>query len=491
MMESSENMDRYFRDKLENYSESPPQDTWDKIADSLGHRQKRKMVFFISRIAAGITILISLSVLFFYTQKEKSGEVAIQSNTISSIKTYSEEPNQVQISKEPDGQTRHFLTESGKSGKESRERAAYNGVTNIQTSRQTDQTSSITEEEMLSKSSSVEDMTSAYFPVADKLNYLIPRACNYLKADNSADDQAIPVRNSPTGGQAGKLSTDQLLAFVDEENIEKERQTAWLIGAQFAPLYSYRSLTSEKYQDYVREQINSKESGVLAYAGGINLTVSPNKRLSVQSGLYYSVYGQEKNSLEAAIMVPNPTSYTLADNTEFYTIDSKEQIQAVYVGNSTGKIMAFDESLSGTQSPSYRQADQSMANQLNSAIPVSSVTQYFEYLEIPVNLKYKIMDKKFDVSLMGGVSTNFLIGTDIQLNYADNSSKNTDYITEGLNRINYSSLMGIGFEYPLFKNLILNVEPKFRYYLNSINKEQVYDIRPYSIGIFSGISYLF
>lgn len=491
MTESSENMDRYFRDKLENYSQSPPQDTWDKIADRLGHRQKRKMVFFISRVAAGIAILISLSVIFYYAQKKKPGETAFQSDTITSRKTYSDKTGQVQISEKPAGQTRHVLAESGISDKESRERAAYTGVTDSITGRQTGQTGSITEDEMLSKSSSVEDMASAYIHVPDKLSYMVPIECDYLDADNSAVDQVIPSGNLRTGRQAGKVLTDQLLAFADEGTKEKERQTAWLIGGQFAPLYSYRNLTSEKYQDYVKEQINSKESGILAYAGGINLTVSPNKRLSIQSGLYYSVYGQEKNSLEAAMVVTDPTNDIL-DNPEWYNIGSEEEIQAVYVGNSTGKIMAFDETLSGTRlSPSYIQADQSPANQLNSSLPVSSVTQYFEYLELPVNLKYKIMDKKFDVSLMGGISANFLIGTDIQLNYDDNSSKNTDYTTEGLNRINYSSLMGIGFEYPLFKNLILNIEPKFRYYLNSINKEQVYDIRPYSIGIFSGISYLF
>ena len=181
---------------------------------------------------------------------------------------------------------------------------------------------------------------------------------------------------------------------------------------------------------------------------------------------------------------------------EFYAIgDSKSEMNSlsVYVGNSTGKIVAGDEGLFNTNlSPSSNVfRDQAESNQLNSTMPVKSITQYFEYLEIPVNVRYKILDKKLDVSLMGGISTNFLVGTDIRLNYTDNSSKNTDYTTEGLNRINYSGLVGIGFEYPLFKNLILNLEPKFRYYMNPIDKEQVYDIHPYSIGVFSGISYLF
>ena len=471
MMEGSENIDRYFKEKLENYKENPPQNTWDKIANRLGHSRKRRMVIFISRIAAGITILISLSILFHYIQKDKNVELAHQSDSSTEIK-----PGDIDIN----------------SAKPIQNKPSHPGAIDNRYDKQVIQAKQISEIDVLQTGSDVKYTASDYISVPDKISYLIPIECKYLDVDYSGDDQVFIARDWRIKGQARELSDAQLLALADEQPNEKERQTEWLLGGQFAPLYSYRNLASEQYQEYVKNQINSKESGIIAYAGGINLTVSPNRRLSVQSGIYYSKYGQEKNSLEyAAFLFPNQNIAA-----DFYAIgDPKSEVSSlsVYIGNSTGKIFAGDEGLFNTnRSPNeYLLPDQTGANQLNSTLPVKSVTQYFEYLEIPVNLKYKVLDKKFDVSLMGGISTNFLVGTDIQLNYTDNSSKNTDYTTEGLNRINYSGLIGIGFEYPLLKNLILNVEPKFRYYLNSIDKEQAYDIHPYSIGIFSGISYLF
>ena len=491
MMESPENIDRYFKERLEHYKENPPQDTWDKIALRLGHNRKRRMVIFISRVAAGIAILVSLSVLFHYIQTDKSVELAQRSDSLKEIKPGN--TDDMQIVERETSPERNVLPETVVAENISQEKTSLPEVNNSQYSGHIIPPEQKSEPDVLQRGSDVEYVASDYISsVADKISYLIPVDCNHLDKDNSGYDQIMIPPDESKREQSPGLSANQLLAVIDEQSNKKERQTEWLIGGQFAPLYSYRNLASEQYQDYVKNQINSKENGIIAYAGGFNLTVSPGKRLSVQSGIYYSKYGQEKNSLEyATFLFPNQPI-----DMEFYAIgDSKSEMNSlsVYVGNSTGKIVAGDEGLFNTNlSPSSNVfRDQAESNQLNSTMPVKSITQYFEYLEIPVNVRYKILDKKLDVSLMGGISTNFLVGTDIRLNYTDNSSKNTDYTTEGLNRINYSGLVGIGFEYPLFKNLILNLEPKFRYYMNPIDKEQVYDIHPYSIGVFSGISYLF
>jgi hypothetical protein len=473
MMKSSDNIDRYFKKKLEGFKEIPPQDTWDKIANRLGHSRKRKMVVFISRIAAGITILVSLSVFFHYTQKNKHGELAQKNDTTTEIKPVDIDNRSALSGKKQTARTKIKLPENRMTDNAIQEKPVHSGAVNHQTTRQVIQTKRI-------------------FPVSDNISYLMPIACNYLDIGHSGSVLKLSGRDEHNIEQVHKSYDNQLSALIDEEPVEKKWQTEWLLGGQFAPLYSYRNLKSDSYQDYVRNQINSKESGIIAYAGGINLTVSPGRRLSVQSGIYYSKYGQEKNSLENMVFI-NPNSKN--DYADYTSGDasSQEQIQSVYIGNSTGKIIGSDEGmLNFFGSPSENLLpEQTRTNQLNSSLPIRSITQYFEYLEVPVNLKYKVMDKKFDVTLMGGISTNFLIGTDIQLNYTDNSSKNTDYTTEGLNRINYSGLIGIGFEYPLLKNLIFNIEPKFRYYMNAINKDQVYNIHPYSIGVFSGISYLF
>src|SRR4030042_7107498 len=157
----------------------------------------------------------------------------------------------------------------------------------------------------------------------------MPIECNYLDVDYSGYDQPFTALDFRIRGQAHELTTDQILAFFDEVPVEKERQTAWLIGGQFAPLYSYRDLKSESYQNYVKDQINSKESGILAYAGGVNFAVSPLKRLSIQGGFYYSKYGQAKNSLEfVAFLFPDPTK-EIMDDYAMHAVGSEEQPQVV------------------------------------------------------------------------------------------------------------------------------------------------------------------
>ncbi|MFO7657077.1 MAG: hypothetical protein R6W78_08420, partial [Bacteroidales bacterium] len=58
-------------------------------------------------------------------------------------------------------------------------------------------------------------------------------------------------------------------------------------------------------------------------------------------------------------------------------------------------------------------------------------------------------------------------------------------------QINYAGSVGMGFEYPLIKNIILTIEPKFKYYLNPIDKDPLSDIHPYAIGLFTGVNYRF
>jgi hypothetical protein len=49
----------------------------------------------------------------------------------------------------------------------------------------------------------------------------------------------------------------------------------------------------------------------------------------------------------------------------------------------------------------------------------------------------------------------------------------------------------MGMEYSFTKNLSLNLEPTFRYYLNPFSGTEGSTIHPYSFGLFSGISYKF
>jgi len=49
----------------------------------------------------------------------------------------------------------------------------------------------------------------------------------------------------------------------------------------------------------------------------------------------------------------------------------------------------------------------------------------------------------------------------------------------------------MGIEYSLSDKFSLNLEPTFRYYLNSFSDMNSMKIHPYSFGVFSGLSYRF
>jgi hypothetical protein len=115
--------------------------------------------------------------------------------------------------------------------------------------------------------------------------------------------------------------------------------------------------------------------------------------------------------------------------------------------------------------------------------------QYFEYLEIPMIVKYKFIDQNVGVSLLGGVSANILVGNDVML--VVNGDKLDFGETGNIKNFNYSSSLGLGFDYSIINHLNLSVDPVFKYYLTSIDEGNNLNYHPYSLGIYTGITYTF
>ena len=66
------------------------------------------------------------------------------------------------------------------------------------------------------------------------------------------------------------------------------------------------------------------------------------------------------------------------------------------------------------------------------------------------------------------------------------------YIGEAtnINNISYSLNFGLGFDFPLTKKMSFNIDPKFKYQINTF-KDTSGNFRPYIIGLYTGINYKF
>jgi hypothetical protein len=115
-----------------------------------------------------------------------------------------------------------------------------------------------------------------------------------------------------------------------------------------------------------------------------------------------------------------------------------------------------------------------------------TMNQSFGYLEFPVEISYKLIDKKFSMKLITGFSTLLLNNNEVSLN--SDSRKLVLGDANNLNNVHFSTNLGIGFKYSFWKSFEANIEPTVKYQINTFSYDSG-GFNPYFLGIYSGISY--
>jgi hypothetical protein len=266
---------------------------------------------------------------------------------------------------------------------------------------------------------------------------------------------------------------------------EKQKKVRWLVGAQVSPAFNVSE--SSHSQVYASNMLNSANNPV-DVGGGISVEYKKGKRLSLQSGVYYSGLGQASGNSSRS-SANSDYMYASADRGAEYfntsvNIDTKSSKMMM---NSAAGVIEFSSVPSGI----VLGANLDEKAMVSNAVVVSDARfiQNFEYIEIPLYLRYTIIDSRFDVEMMGGFSSNMLVGNQTFMESGD--GKNLVGKTQDMQLLNYSGTLGVGLKYGLSKRIFLNVEPRVKYYLNSLNNNSSVTYKPYTIGVFTGLSYEF
>jgi hypothetical protein len=440
MDERGANIDIVFRNGLKDYEVLPPPEVWDNIHPVIKRRQRPVILL---RAAAAIAIVLTLSFAAYRLTREIStpldnSVMALNDETASSgITSSSDLPVNVTVKEAgPVRISPEMLIED-----------IQDNVIQVNNER-------------------VASPMAAFLPETNILS------------KTSADLIREPLLASLISGQniTFEISKPDQLYFPDNTSIKSADR--WSIGAMASPTY-YSNFSAGNSD--ISKQLSASEQPLVSYSGGVAFTFKINKRFSIQSGLYYSSLGQEVNGINSfsgfqkydytkgdhnfEVLTTNGTIYT--DNADvFLSADGlSERIQTNYTSD------VFDPEKASLQ-------------YIN-----STMRQNFSYLELPIILRYKVVDKTIDINIVGGVSYNLLV-SNTAYTMVD-GGKYPIGKTEGLNPISLSSSLGMGMEYNFSENLSLNLEPTFRYYLNPFNEVTGSRSHPYSFGIFSGVSYKF
>lgn len=549
-MKENKNIERLFQEKFKDFEALPPEDSWDFIADRLHKKKKKRIIpiwFQLSGVAASILLVGGL--IWNFTAQNKTEQLPLFENTIvngketnnneinsktkfstdESLVYDSKEKNNEKNSLDSDQQNNNkskiykenFLNKQNKinSGKTNtiitynelekntdsnykRKKKSNNnfkqqrfGKENPETVVVSNGKKSTTKRKSKYKSNKsnvgFENEISTNLIVADKSSKEQQIMKNDIDAffEQSTTNKTFVANNDSINSETNNTNvlasteiickdstliaevlkeTNPLEELLKEKEVGKnedekeEKRSKWAISTNASPVY-FNSLAEGSSID---EQFNSN---------------SKNYTTTLSIGLAGSYAINDKLSIKTGV-----NSINLSYNTNDVVFESRmrevDNNIPTISRNANASNMVFS-SKNGTVNEISGDVENVIIDN-----NIGALKQNISYIEVPLELSYKLMDKKFGVEIIGGMSTLFLNQNNISL--VTNGLEMEVGRANNLNNIHFSSNVGLGFKYSFWKSFNANFQPMFKYQINTFNQNSS-NFKPYFIGLYSGISFSF
>ncbi len=445
----------FLKDKLGDYQVNPPDKIWDEISGQITKgRTRRGFYILLLASAASLALALTLGIHFFGPDLPASLTEEI-------------DPLQLEADRKQPGEEVKRDEERG----------------NIREDQVTQLMSQARDVERESSLHAEENQNTIPVIIANPV--IISNPVNVADQESDADqaiDEDLLSDPEPSKEILAELLADTAANLKQDPypilEEESSRDPRWTVGAAVSPLYSYRDAEAAALPS------NPGESGLLSYSTGVHVSYRRNSRLAFETGIYYNKTGVAIGAPEIKIF--NRSQDYMAAGA------FAGEIEITAINNSVGNIVAYsgDIYMNGYKVNAENGPD-AFANVVTDAVQASEsgIQQHLDYLELPFNLRYSVIERTIELQLVGGISTNFLIDNYVTIEGASGQEK-IGYLSN-VNTVNLSGNAGLGMIYHMGKRFSFLLEPRFRYYLNSVNDSSLPSTRPYSLGLYTGLSYTF
>lgn len=270
-------------------------------------------------------------------------------------------------------------------------------------------------------------------------------------------------KDSAAVATAEPNALEELLKEKETKPVPEANLNRWQITSNVAPIYFSSASNGSPIDAQFADNDKTYEKN-LSYGVGVNYAL--NKKWSVKGGINKLTLGYNTNDIVYYASLPMSTNATNSGgiSTNGYVANSSG---IIIENNSAENILSFDNIQEKT--PGY-------------------INQTMGFIEVPVEVSYKLLDRKFGIEIIGGMSTMFL--NENSLSVVSNGMQASMGKAENLNDVSFTSNIGLGFKYKFWKSFEANIEPKFKYQLNTFS-ENSGGFKPYFIGLYSGINFNF
>jgi hypothetical protein len=281
---------------------------------------------------------------------------------------------------------------------------------------------------------------------------------NAVLADSKSEESKVENK-TPTIEDILEESKD----IIEEE----ERLNRWSVTPNAAPVY-FNTLRDGSSID--GQFNNNSKTGETNMSYGISASYAVNKKLHIRSGINKVNLGYNTNNVVVYETLSKSSGSSLLSN--------------VSVAKTTSANTTTTNNIALVSAENFE------SNKAESLVSNSntSINQSFVYIEVPLEIQYTLSDKKLGINVIGGFSSFFLSDNELFSDVEGNRTSIGE--ATNINNMSYSANLGLGFQYKFTKKLNLNLEPMFKYQINTFNNTSG-NFTPYFIGVYTGIGFKF
>lgn len=512
-MRERKNIDRLFQEKFKDFEVNPPESAWGNIEANLNKDKNKRVIplwWKLTGIAAVFFIGILMTQTNFKDKNVPTNQVTIEETKTSKDSEIKSNPKlpklNTVISKGNDQQAIVVNNNAPKNGSTATVKEAT-ALKNYHTQNAIKESPTL--QSLVSKTAAERNTSRANLLQTDTSNTLVDKTNangwiensqtvvtapadetnkskeNTIVLDRSKEISLESLKGSPKAiaetesktnpkdstktNETPKNPLEELLAAKKEDKKKQEgKQSKWQIISNVSPIFMGALANGSAIDSTLAGNSKTFNTNV-GFGLGVSYAVSP--KLTIRTGL-------------------NKVNMNYNTNDVFYYASMETRTLSGLSPSGLGHTIQIENATGPNPSASLGPSENDLLSFEQNIVHKNKgyINQEIGYLEMPVEMTYAVVAKKFGLKIIGGFSTLFLQDNSI----AVVSGNRTTVLGEAnnLNNIHFSTNIGLGLKYDILKSFEFHIEPTFKYQINTFSNDAG-NFRPYLFGVYSGFSYKF